>query len=762
MNAKRSGGAGARSVVVGMVLLALAAERPLAQTAMPAAEPPVIPIGYDAFRQWDEWPYLRLGVRAYMKSTFDRTGGNHDADAAHFIRQLDGDLNVALDEAGPGILWFVRHNHWHGSPWHYEVDGRTTVVTESSTPDPLHPVANSVFIPERLFPPGLTWTWSTTKGADLSWVPIPFERSFRLAYGRAHYGTGYFIFWKVMPGLANLSRPIRGWTESDVPPPEVAELLARSGTDIAPRGGLAAEEGGRFGLAAYETRTLLDLAPGRARTLRRLAFRVPESSASDLARARLRIYWDGRSHPSVDAPLGLFFGTGSLLHDPGQEYLVKSFPMTVKREGGSFLFATYFPMPFHRSVRMEISETTGSKITGATWSVRHVPYDDPPNHVGLFHATYRDFPAPIPGEDLVLLDTRETEGGGSWSGHLVGTTYLFTKSGNLRTLEGDPRFYFDDSLSPQAQGTGSEEWGGGGDYWGGLTMSLPFAGHPVGRPNAQQKTELDRIHSAYRFLLPDLMPFGRNARVTLEPGGEGTSREHYETVAYWYGLHAPMLVQTDELDVGDPRDEAVHAYRSPDAGPVDTLISRHELGMDHVPLSGGRRAQVFAPIADDGRRTTTASEFTLRLRPDNLGVLLRRRLDLGFPDQRARVLVADSVNGAEVWREAGTWYTAGGNTVVFADPSAIPREQRTVHVEIAPPVRILETSNRRWRDDEFMIPRSLTRGRHRIRVRMEHLPLEGSPLAPGLPPPERAWTEYRYWAYSFVMPGGLAGIEVGR
>jgi hypothetical protein len=76
------------------------------------SEPPVIPIGYDAFLRWDQWPVLRLGVRAYMRSTFDRTGGNHNADAAHFIRILDDHHSVALDETGPGILWFVRHNHW--------------------------------------------------------------------------------------------------------------------------------------------------------------------------------------------------------------------------------------------------------------------------------------------------------------------------------------------------------------------------------------------------------------------------------------------------------------------------------------------------------------------------------------------------------------------------------------------------------------------------------------------------------------------------
>src|SRR6185503_17080425 len=218
---------------------------------------------------------------------------------------------------------------------------------------------------------------------------------------------------------------------------------------------------------------------------------------------------------------------------------------------------------FLKSARIELAEISGRPLADIAWSVRTQPYVGPANAVGHFHATHRDFPFPERGRELVLLDTRATEGGGDWCGHLVGTTYQFTTTGKLNTLEGDPRFFFDDSLSPQAQGTGSEEWGGGGDYWGGRTMTLPFAGHPVGKPPKEQRTAKDRIHSAYRFLLTDLMPFGRNAKITLEHGADSLTREHYETVTYWYGVDAPGLRLTDGLDVGNLDDERRHDYVSP-------------------------------------------------------------------------------------------------------------------------------------------------------------------------------------------------------
>ena len=38
-----------------------------------------IPVGLDAYRQWDQWPAQRIGMRTYMRSTYDRSGGNQGA-----------------------------------------------------------------------------------------------------------------------------------------------------------------------------------------------------------------------------------------------------------------------------------------------------------------------------------------------------------------------------------------------------------------------------------------------------------------------------------------------------------------------------------------------------------------------------------------------------------------------------------------------------------------------------------------------------------
>jgi hypothetical protein len=202
------GGATSRPLIptekmIGIFLAAFAGSIAIAS----GAEPPPIPVGLDAYRQWEKWPQERIGARAYMRSTYDRSGGNEGADASHFLYQLADDFNVSLDVEGAGLLCFVRTNHWHGSPWHYVVDGKDHIVQESSTADPTRPRPNSVFLPEAPFPSPLAWTWSTTKGADLMWVPIGFEKSLRLAYSRTRYGTGYYIYQQFVPGVP-LTHPI--------------------------------------------------------------------------------------------------------------------------------------------------------------------------------------------------------------------------------------------------------------------------------------------------------------------------------------------------------------------------------------------------------------------------------------------------------------------------------------------------------------------------------------------------------------------------
>jgi hypothetical protein len=94
------------------------------------------------------------------------------------------------------------------------------------------------------------------------------------------------------------------------------------------------------------------------------------------------------------------------------------------------------------------------------------------------------------------------------------------------------------------------------------------------------------------------------------------------------------------------------------------------------------------------------------------------------------------------FRPAGVWYLAGSNTCIFSRPKG----------ELDPTEHKVQTSNRRFRDDEFLIGRDLTAGRSAIRVRIQFTPVK-IPLLPNRPVGNLAWSEMRYSAYCFTMPG---------
>jgi hypothetical protein len=247
----------------------------------------------------------------------------------------------------------------------------------------------------------------------------------------------------------------------------------------------------------------------------------------------------------------------------------------------------------------------------------------------------------------------------------------------------------------------------------------------------------DGVESAYRFLVADAFPFGRNARVQLEHGGTDESAEHYRTVAFWYGLPGACLARTDHVDVGDPHDEAAHGYASPTASAVETITSRYEWGVDHIDGH-----EVFPETSETGRHATGPSELTLAIQPDNAGVLLRRTLDYAIADQRAEVWIAGTSPGDTTFERAGVWFLAGSNRCLFSFPGP----------ETGEATPILQVSNRRFRDDEFIVPARLTRGRSRLRVRLVPAPVPHPALPGATEPSPGAWSELAYDAYVWRLP----------
>ena len=287
-------------------------------------------------------------------------------------------------------------------------------------------------------------------------------------------------------------------------------------------------------------------------------------------------------------------------------------------------------------------------------------------------------------------------------------------------------------------------------------MTLPFAGHPIGKESRKAKNSMDLLNSAYRFLVADFFPFGTRAVINLEHGGLNTSDEHYSGVAYWYGIDAPSLVMTDELNVCNKADLENHHYLSPTATEPYRLVSRYEWGPDtdfldfatppHKRKNTHQSRLFFAAEADSVRTMEGVSQFTVKIDPSNLGILIRRKFDYLYPNQHARVFIRDA--GSEEWKPAGEWYTAGSNTCIFSYPKGKPFSE----AELGAAQHEMVTSNRRWREEEFLIGRELTEGIDSLEIKIEHIP-DTTQLFPGQDfPAASVWSEARYWIYCYSMP----------
>ena len=92
----------------------------------------------------------------------------------------------------------------------------------------------------------------------------------------------------------------------------------------------------------------------------------------------LRIYWDGEDYPSVECPIGDFFGIG---HCEYKHYMSKYIGMS---SGG---FYCYFPMPF-KKVRIEVENLHHRLTTSVFLNANYDQLESLPEGMGRFHCLY--------------------------------------------------------------------------------------------------------------------------------------------------------------------------------------------------------------------------------------------------------------------------------------------------------------------------------------------------------------------------------------
>jgi hypothetical protein len=238
----------------------------------------------------------------------------------------------------------------------------------------------------------------------------------------------------------------------------------------------------------------------------------------------LRMYWDGEEHPSVECPVGDFFGIGHGVDKP-----FTSIPIRVTSDGRGR--NCYWPMPFKKSARLTVTNESDKRCDAFYYYIDWQKHPALPADTAYFHAMYRQEHPCTMGRNYLLADL---EG----RGHYVGTIQSVYHSSSGWYGEGDDFFFIDGAAEPQLRGTGTEDYFC--DGWGFREQSGPFYGTPLweGYNKGDRST-------AYRFHIPDPVTFTKSLRVEIEHKGsqsfpDGTGSGFIErddlmsSVALWY------------------------------------------------------------------------------------------------------------------------------------------------------------------------------------------------------------------------------------
>lgn len=279
-----------------------------------------------------------------------------------------------------------------------------------------------------------------------------------------------------------------------------------------------------------------------------------------------RIYWDGKSYPSVESPLAAFFGNG---WDEYYEYA--SLPLAVGPQAGTGL-VSYFQMPFANGARIEIENQSDETISRLYFSIDYVSVNELPSDLGRFHAWYNhELTDALPeGETewgLVGPQANNIDGADNYlfadikgEGQFIGINYYVHCPTPMWYGEGDDMFFIDGEKIPSLVGTGTEDFFN--TSWCPKTIfSHPYYGYA--RVN-NDIGWLGRTH-VYRFFIADPIYFEKSLKGTIEHGHNNNLTLDIGSVAYWYQTEASMLPPAPSKEERTPkafiRDQDMHRWR---------------------------------------------------------------------------------------------------------------------------------------------------------------------------------------------------------
>ncbi|ACB77791.1 hypothetical protein Oter_4520 [Opitutus terrae PB90-1] len=486
-----------------------------------------------------------------LASTWDRTGANGDGGDFKDLRPptaTEPGRNILLDVDGPGCI----HRIFLGVLGPQQQGTRIQIFLDGlSAPTIDLPITEFFDYQNGPLPYPLVFF----KSYPGTLFPIPFAQHCLVQLVNADYGkpdwndARWSNYWQITYTRYSESVKVKSltWPLSEAEKREAlatreAWLLAESSAPLPPAQWDAEHS---TALAPHETLSF-DL-PGTG-VIRQLRVQLEPATPQVLEAVRLQLTWDGAAEPSVDVPVGYFFG-----HVHGGLGQVLQSPAAVNGPSGplhpdnwdlvpysttfhSLLLGTTdreayacFPMPFAHGARVKLVNTGDVAVSLARVRLQLERREKLPPDWGRFHATWTHSLAdtadtPRVGPKQVPVKTVLQRSG---AGKYVGVMLSIDWPSYAWWGEGDWLIWSDEAgWPPSYHGTGSEEYFNSG--WcrfdrkavSGFVTLRP--GHPT----------------VYSFHLNDAFQFRKSIRVVEEQMGHkliGEGHPRWINTAFWYG-----------------------------------------------------------------------------------------------------------------------------------------------------------------------------------------------------------------------------------
>jgi hypothetical protein len=494
-------------------------------------------IGLDFYENLSDIFFLYPNVESHYISSYDRTGGNDDGFKGTYSALYidDNGEHVIFEDDGPGCIyniWFTgrsgkkRTPQWGKIRFYFDKEKSPRIEYEAAD-------FFSGLNPPFVFP--LVTHEYISSGGFSSSVPLPFKEHLKITTEtRAGFYNIYYQLYKNVNivswtgqedyrhliNLFNCSGNDPKKSESLKVSSKVLQLPVRTRDNNETSADLFSLN--QKGIIQY---IKINPLPEKPSLFKHTAKPLYKPDTYSLNHVYLCIYYDESKEPSVEVPVGPFFGSGLGEADVRGLFIGMS---------SSGPYYCYFPMPFNKSIRIIVENR--SHVAGIDfyceigYNTNYSIADKNDIQFAYFGAKY-NYAWPVTDEsDYMLFDYKG-------KGHVIGQVMTVepVKPDVKRWWEGDMRIYIDGENKPRFHGTGHEDeyQGGWSSFWLSNPYSLPLFGEPKTKNLCNIFGQTNGSTTVYRFW-PGTIPFKKNIRLSTEHGNQNDTPANYSSVVYYY------------------------------------------------------------------------------------------------------------------------------------------------------------------------------------------------------------------------------------